>query len=230
MRLLIIDDDTQIVKSLSDFFKNNQCTVDVAFNGETGLNLALSNEYDLIITDYLLPKLNGDKLIIEIKKSGGLAPILAISTRSEIDQKINLLNFGADDYLVKPFSFIELYARAMALLRRPSKPSNESLLIFSDLKLNLLSHEAIRNELKIYLTTKEFLILKMLMKHPQVTITKQEIIEKVWDDACNPMSNILEAHMLHLRHKIDFKKPFLIQTVPGRGYRLSEKINCHLRI
>lgn len=221
MRLLIIDDDKNIAQALSDFFRNNLYVADVAFDGESGLNLAINNYYDLIITDYLLPKIDGQKIINNLKENGSSVPILAISTCSEITNKIKLLEHGADDYLSKPFSFIELLARTKALLRRQPR-SYEKILSFADLKLNLHTHEASRGKHNIYLTTKEFSIVQMFIKHPKIIFSKQEIIETVWDDASNPLSNIVEAHILHLRRKIDFKKPFLIQTVPGCGYRLSD--------
>lgn len=220
MRLLIIEDDLIIAKLLSEFFKNNLYVVDCAYDGETGLNLATNTDYDLILTDYLLPKINGRELISNIRKSGNKIPILVISICETIKNKIELLENGADDYLIKPFSFSELLSRVKVLLRRQPKLTDK-ILFFADLKLNLLSHEAIRAGRNIYLTTKEFQLLNLLMECPGQTCSRQVITEKVWDEASNHFSNIIEVHILHLRHKIDFKKPFLIQTVPGRGYKLN---------
>lgn len=223
MKLLIIEDDSAILKSLSDFLKNNNYAVDTASDGESGFNLASSLSYDLIITDYLLPKLNGQEIIKALRKNGNQVPILVLSVKDRSQDKINLLNNGADDYLAKPFFFNELQSRIKALLRRQPSPKN-NILEFADLKLNLLSHEAIRDGRHIYLTTKEFCLLQLLMKNPKITFSRQIITEEVWYGTSNHLSNIIEALILKLRKKIDFKKPFLIKTIPGHGYRLDSDI------
>lgn len=220
MRLLIIEDDLKIAKSLSDFFKNGHYAVDTVYDGEHGLRLALGTEYDLIITDYILPKINGDDIVIQLRKYQITTPVLVMSVVETTQNKINFLENGADDYLIKPFNLSEIQARVKAMLRRPPK-INVSKLFFADLILDLLSQEALRDGKSIYLTTKEFMMLRLFMEFPDFTHSRQIIIEKVWDEASNHFSNIIEAHILHLRHKIDFKKPFLIKTVPGRGYKLS---------
>jgi len=219
MKLLIIEDDSSITKSLSDFLKSNNYVVDTASDGEAGFNLADNTSYDLIITDYLLPKLNGQEIIKSLRANGITTPILVMSVCNKISDKVDLLNKGADDYLIKPFLFTELEARINALLRRQLTPKNK-LIYYSDLKLDLLSHEATRDEQTIYLTTKEFLLLKLLIENPEITFSKQAINERAWDEASNHFSNVIEAYILKLRHKIDFKKPFLIKTVSGRGYKL----------
>lgn len=219
MKLLIIEDDHIIAEPLSDFLKNNNYVVDVATDGEHGFALADNNDYDLIITDYMLPKINGQEIINRLRHNGNTTPILAISVCDKTKNKINLLDQGADDYLVKPFFFTELQARISAMLRR-RKITNQKIITYQDLELNLSSHEARRGEQSIYLTTKEFLLLKLLMENPKTTFSRQAINERAWDDASNHFSNIIEAYILKLRQKIDFKKPFLIKTVSGRGYRL----------
>ena len=219
MKLLIIEDDSSITKSLSDFLKSNNYVVDTASDGEAGFNLADNTSYDLIITDYLLPKLNGQEIIKSLRANGITTPILVMSVCNKISDKVDLLNKGADDYLIKPFLLTELEARINALLRRQLTPKNK-LIYYSDLKLDLLSHEATRDEQTIYLTTKEFLLLKLLIENPEITFSKQAINERAWDEASNHFSNVIEAYILKLRHKIDFKKPFLIKTVSGRGYKL----------
>lgn len=219
MKILVIEDDSAIAKSISDFLKSNNYVVDIASDGETGFNLASTNEYDLIISDYLLPKINGQEIINRLRKNGINTSVLAISVCDKTQNKINLLNNGADDYLVKPFFFSELNARIGVLLRR-SKITSSKILSYADLKLDLLSHQATRDNKDIYLTTKEFLLLKLLIEKPGTIFNKQIINELAWDDASNHFSNILEAYILKLRQKIDFKKPFLIKTVSGRGYKL----------
>jgi two-component system, OmpR family, copper resistance phosphate regulon response regulator CusR len=219
MKLLIIEDDPIIAKSLSDFLKSNNYVVDLACDGEDGLSLANTGDYDLVISDYLLPKINGQEIIEQLRRNGNNTPVLAISVCEKTENKVNLLNHGADDYLVKPFFFTELQARIRTLLRR-RKPKNKKIIIYADLELNLLSHEAKRNGVTIYLTTKEFMLLKLLMEHPKTIFTRQAINERAWDEARHHFSNVTEAYILKLRHKIDFKKPFLIKTVSGRGYKL----------
>lgn len=219
MKILVIEDDSIIAKSICDFLKSNNYVIDIASDGETGLNLASTNCYDLIISDFLLPKINGQEIITRLRKNGVSTPVLAISVCDKTQNKINLLNNGADDYLVKPFFFTELNARIGAMLRRGKVTSGKNLK-YADLELNLLSHEAIRDNKEIYLTTKEFLLLKLLMEKPETIFSRQIINELAWDEASNHFSNILEAYILKLRSKIDFKKPFLIKTVSGRGYKL----------
>jgi len=220
MRILIIEDEIKIANSLANFLKNINYAIDMANDGETGLNLALTNGYDLIITDCILPKISGPEIIQSLRKNEINTPILVLSVLDTSQNKVKLLENGADDYLGKPFSFDELMARIRVLLRRPPKIEPVQISI-ADLTLNLSSQEAIRNKRRIYLTTKEFFLLRLLMENPGTTYSRDLITEKVWDEASNHLSNIIEAHILHLRRKIDFKKPFLIQTVPGRGYRLN---------
>lgn len=220
MKLLIIEDDSIIAKALHDFLKNNY-VVDLACDGESGFNLASNTDYDLIITDYLLPKINGQEIINRLRKTGNPTPILAISVCDKTQNKINLLNKGADDYLTKPFFFTELQARINALLRR-RKITTQKIITYADLKLDLMSHEVTRDGKSIYLTTKEFLLLKLFMENPKITFNRQAINERAWDEASHHFSNITESYILKLRHKIDFKKPFLIKTVSGRGYRLDD--------
>lgn len=220
MKILIIEDDHLIAKSLNDFLKNNYVT-DLASDGASGLNLANNNNYDLIISDYLLPKINGQEIINNLRKNGNNTPVLAISICDKTQNKVNLLEKGADDYLVKPFFFTELQARINALLRR-RKPIEQKIITYNDLKLDLMSHEASRAGQKIYLTTKEFLLLKLLMENPKTIFERQTINERAWDEAQHHVSNVTESYILKLRHKIDFKKPFLIKTVTGRGYKLDD--------
>lgn len=220
MKLLIIEDDKLIAKSLSNFFKSNNYIFDLASDGESGFNLADNNSYDLIITDYLLPKMNGKEIIKQLRKNGNKTPILAISICNETNDKSTILNHGADDYLVKPFFFKELQARINVLLRRKiAKVKN--FLSYADLKLDLVTQEAWRDNRNIYLTTKEFLLLKLLLENPHKIFSKSVINESAWFDSFNnKSSNIIEAYILKLRQKIDFKDPLLIKTVSGRGYKI----------
>jgi len=220
MRILVIEDDLKIAEALAYFLRSNNYVVDTACDGEQGLFLTTENKYGLIITDFILPKINGQELVRRMRTNGVLTPIIAISVCDDIAKKINFFESGVDDYLTKPFFFAELHARIKALLRRHQK-INSLKLSFADLTLDLASHEVKRDGHSIYLTTKEFSLLQLLMEQPRLIHSKQIITEKIWDEASNHLSNVIEAHIFHLRHKIDFKKPFLIQTIPGRGYKLS---------
>lgn len=219
MKILIIEDNHIVAKPLKKFLEDNGYLVELANDGEQGLNLAVNNYYDLIISDYLLPKMTGQEIISRLREKNINTPVLALSICSETKDKVSFLSKGADDYLTKPFFFSELEARVNALLRRSEKTKKEKL-IYGDLELNLLNQEAYRDNLSIYLTTKEFLLLKLLMENPEKIITRQAINENAWDNDHDFSSNITEAYILKLRQKIDFKKPYLIQTISGRGYSL----------
>ncbi len=220
MKLLLIEDDLEISKALTTFLKSNHYIVDTANNGELGLYLALTNNYDLIITDYLLPKINGDLVIKTLRQNNILTPILVSSICRTLTTKITALEDGADDYLNKPFLISELHARIKSLLRRKS-PEDRKISIFQDLIINETNHEIQRAGQSIYLTTKEFSLLQLLTESPGFVYSKEIITERIWDEASCHLSNTIEAHILHLRKKIDFKKPFLIKTVPGYGYKLN---------
>ena len=217
MRILIIEDD----KDISDFLKmslKNECfVVDTAEDGEKGSFLALTNDYDLIILDYMLPKEDGRQVCEKIRRKGKTVPILMLSVKSEVTTKIDILNIGADDYLTKPFSFEELLARIKALLRRPKQIESEVLNI-NDLTLNTKKHLVKRGKKEIYLTRKQFILLEYLMKNQGTVLSRGMIMEHVWDINADPFSNTIEAHIRILRRKIDFpKRRKLIYTVPGMG-------------
>lgn len=219
MKLLIIEDDKEMLSFLKSNLSNSGFVVDSAKNGKTGLNLARENIYDLIILDLNLPDLSGQKICEELRNEGRMMPILILSGNSKTDNKTNLLNLGADDYMVKPFSFEELVARIKALSRRPKEISSE-LLIAQDLTLNRLKQIVNRGNKEVYLTRKEFLLLEYLMSHSNTVISRGEIMEHVWDMEANIFSKTIETHILNLRKKLDSgrAKP-LIKTVSGRGYK-----------
>ena len=221
MRVLIIEDE----KDISSFLKKNlesECfAVDVAEDGESGSFAARTNEYDIIILDNLLPIKNGTEVCVEIRKAGKTVPILMLSVKSEISDKVHLLNLGADDYLIKPFSFNELLARMHALLRRPKQIQSEFLEV-DDLHLDCRNHQVVRGNDPIYLSRKEFMLLQYLMKNRGNVLTRGMIMEHVWDMNADPFSNTIESHVLSLRKKIDPPgKTKLIHTIPGRGYKIN---------
>lgn len=220
MRILIIEDD----KGISDFLKvslENECfVVDTAEDGEKGSFLALTNDYDLIILDYILPKEDGHQVCEKIRKKGRTVPILILSVKSEVVTKVDILNIGADDYLTKPFSFEELLARIKALLRRPKQIESEVLKI-DDLILDTKKHLVKRGKKEIYLTRKQFMLLEYLMKNQGMVLSRGMIMEHVWDMNTDPFSNTIEAHIRILRRKIDLpKRKKLIHTIPGIGYKI----------
>lgn len=223
MRLLIIEDEKKIVDLLKACLEAELFVVDIAEDGERGAFLALTNDYDLIILDNVLPKKTGLEVCEEIRKKGKIVPILILSVKSETDMKVKLLNAGADDYLIKPFSLEELLARIRALLRRPKQIESEVLKI-DDLTLDTKRHIVKRDKEEIYLTRKEFMLLEYLMKNEGIVLSRGMIMEHVWDINADPFSNTIESHILSVRRKIDFKdNKKLIHTVPGRGYKINVK-------
>lgn len=219
MRLLIIEDEKDLAGFIAALLKKSGFAVDVAYDGERGSFLARTNEYDLIMTDYVLPRLDGYNLIKEIRQDGGQAPILMFSVRQGIEDKINVLDAGADDYLSKPFSTDELLARIRALLRRPTTTRTDSL-CFHDIRLEPESFRVYRGNKNIRLTNKEFALLQYLILNAGRVVSREALLAHVWSDETDPFSNTVETHILRLRRKIDNQGKKLIHNIVGRGYKL----------
>ena len=220
MRILLIEDDKEIIDFLKRSLEAENFVVDTAEDGEKGSFEARTNDYDLIILDVNLPKKGGGYVCKEIRSKGKNTPILMLSVDSEVDTKVKCLNDGADDYLSKPFSFEELLARIKALLRRPKEVANEILKI-DDLVLDKNRQVVTRANKEIYLTRKEFALLEYLMKNQGRVMSRAMIMEHVWDINADPFSNTVEMHIFNLRKKIDGNsKKKIIHTMPGRGYRI----------
>ncbi|MGB9681970.1 MAG: heavy metal response regulator transcription factor [bacterium] len=222
MRVLLVEDDEHIVDFLKRGLKEEGFVVEVAYNGEDGLYLAENEEFDLIILDILLPKLDGFELCNRLRTKGNSTPILMLTAKDDIEDRVHGLNIGADDYLVKPFAFEELLARIRAVLRR-QKNIEGSILRVGDLTLNLLTREVKRGGKSIELTTREFELLKFLMYHPGQVLSRTQIAEHVWSYNFDYFSNIVDVYIRYLREKID--EPFehkLIHTVRGVGYKIQE--------
>lgn len=219
MRLLLIEDDKEITHLLSIALKSLYFAVDTAEDGGKGLNLALVNHYDLIITDYNLPILNGREIIESIRSENQSTPILVLSVRSEINDRVDLLNLGADDYLIKPFTLSELLARIKALLRRPQDLKNKTLKI-GDLEIFPDKFLITKNNKRIILSSKEFALLQYLAENKGNVLSRQDIMEHVWDDDANPFSNTIEVHIMNLRKKIETPNQPLIFTISNRGYKI----------
>lgn len=220
MRLLIVEDNKDIIDFLKPSLKAEGFIVDVAQDGEAGSYMARTNEYDLVILDNVMPKKDGYEVCREIRKDGKYMPIILLSVKAEVEDKVKLLNAGADDYIAKPFSFEELLARIKALMRRPRKIENNILRV-EDLILDTGSHTVKCGQKEIKLTFKEFVLLEYLMKNQGKVLSRSVIIEHVWDANTDLFSNTIETHIFNLRKKIrqGNKKEF-IHTVPGMGYKI----------
>ncbi|MEI7620444.1 MAG: response regulator transcription factor [Candidatus Falkowbacteria bacterium] len=220
MRILLIEDE----KDIAEFIKMNLVTefytVDIALDGERGSFLARTNDYDLIICDYILPKQNGPEVVKEIRQENKDVPIIILSVKSEINSKVGLFNLGVDDYLTKPFLFEELLAHIKAILRRPAKRENPILKI-DDLVLDTDKHLVKRGRQAITLTKKELSLLEYLLKNRGRVMSRVMIMEHIWDANADPFSNTIESHITNLRRKINLPgKKELIHTVSGRGYKV----------
>jgi DNA-binding response OmpR family regulator len=223
MKILLVEDQDDLRTSLQIRLQEECFVVDSASDGEKGSFLARTNDYDIIILDNHLPKKNGIEICKDIRESKKQVPIIILSVLDDTDQKVELLEAGADDYLTKPFSFYELMARIRAILRRPQKLV-QSLFQIDDLLLDAKKHEVRRGTTEIYLTKKEFMLLEFLLHHRESVVSRGEILEHVWDIHADPFSNTIETHILSLRKKIDIEgKHKLIHNISGRGYKIGLK-------
>lgn len=221
MKILFIEDDTSIRNVLRISFESEGHVVDEAEDGDRGSYLARTNEYDLILLDNNLPKKGGKQVCLEIRNANIHTPIMLLSAKSEVTEKVALFELGADDYVTKPFSYEELTARINALIRRP-KQIETSVHKVKDLYLNSDTCEVTKSDKRIYLTRKEFSLLELLMKNRDKVISRGSIMDHVWDLNMDPFSNTLETHIMNIRKKIgDTKENRIIQNVPGRGYKIN---------
>lgn len=221
MRILVIEDDEVVSDYIVQGLKEEGHTVDAAADGKDGLFMAMSESYDVLIVDRMLPEVDGLKIIRTLRASDDATPILILSALADVEERVKGLKSGADDYLVKPFAFSELQARVEVLQRRATnvRGSDTAVLEVGDLKLDLLSREAERAGKKISLKPREFRLLEYLMRHAGQVVTRTMLLEQVWDYYFDPRTNIIDVHVSRLRGKIDkdFDEP-LIHTVRGSGY------------
>lgn len=223
MRILVVEDESKLSNNIKQGLTESGFAVDQAFDGEEGQYLAESEEYDAIVLDVMLPKIDGVTLCKELRKKQNKTPILMLTARSRLDDKIEGLDAGADDYLTKPFEFAELKSRINALLRR-SHNQAETVITIGDLVVNPKSHKVERNSKTISLTAKEFAILEFLARHKNEVVTRTQILEHTWDYNFDSMSNIVDVFVATLRKKIDGEsKKKLLHTVRGVGFKLSEQ-------
>jgi DNA-binding response OmpR family regulator len=219
MRVLLIEDEEDLGNFIVSLLKKSGLAVDLAVDGERGSFLARTNHYDLVITDYILPKLDGRSLIKEIRNDGQQMPILMLSVRKSTVDKSDILNVGADDYLAKPFSSEELLARVHALGRRSPNIKNKNL-TFRNITLNPDTFRVKKGNKNIKLTNKEFSLLQYLMLNAEHVISREILLDHVWNDEIDSFSNTVETHILRLRRKLEKRGEKIIHTVVGRGYRL----------
>ncbi len=222
MHILIVEDEQRLSYLLRRVFLEERHTVDLAHDGHTGLDLALSDTYDIVILDVMLPGIDGLEICRQMRTEHIMSPVLMLTARGAVEDRVTGLNVGADDYLAKPFAMEELLARISALLRRRDRHFDEtSRLTVADLTLDLLRHEAQRAGRAIELTAKEFALLEYLMRHPGQALTRTQIIDAVWRYDLEALSNVVDIYIHYLREKIDqgFPRP-LIKTVRGVGYKI----------
>ncbi len=221
MRILVVEDDKKIASFVARGLKEAGFAVDHAEDGEAGLEMALCGTYDAIVMDLMLPKRDGLSVVEELRRQKVHSPVIILSARRSLDDRINGLQRGGDDYLVKPFSFSELLARLHALIRRANRETEPTRLVDGDLSLDLLTREVTRSGRKIDLQPREFSLLEYLMRNSGRVVSKTMIIERVWGYNFDPQTNIVDVLVSRLRNKLDRDfETKMIQTHRGVGYAL----------
>lgn len=220
MKVLIVEDEINIANSLKKGFIDEGFQTDVSYDGESGYDNAAVNEYDCIILDLMLPKMNGEDICKNLRKEGNLTPIIILTAKGSVQERVLGLEIGADDYIVKPFSFVELLARVRAIIRRSNDKT--PILKVDTLELNPNTHIVARSGKEIFLTGKEYVLLEYLMNHSDQILTRDQIIEHVWDYSYDNIGNIVDVFINRLRNKLETpfrKEKKLIHTARNVGYR-----------
>jgi two-component system OmpR family response regulator len=221
VRILIVEDDDKIASFLAKGLKQSGFSVDIASDGEESLSLCRSVNYDSIVLDIMLPKLDGLSVLRTLRREKKLVPVLLLSAKASVDNRVTGLQAGADDYLTKPFAFSELLARLQALIRRATHVAEPTTLAVGDLSMNLLTREVLRDGQKIDLQSREFALLELLMRHPGRPITKTMILEHIWDYSFDPQTNVVDVLVHRLRSKLEKGFPSkIVHTIRGVGYVL----------
>jgi two-component system OmpR family response regulator len=224
MKVLLVEDDSRTAAFVIKGMQQEGFTVDHAKDGEEGLHFALQATYDVAVVDIMLPKLDGLSLIERLRGAQCNVPVIVLSARSSVDDRVKGLSVGADDYLMKPFAFAELLARIQALLRRSTVLSDSTLMELSNLRVDVSRRKVFRGKLEIDLQPKELALLEYLLRNAGRVVSKTMIMEHVWDYNFDPKTNVVEARICRLRDKIDRDfEPKLIHTIRGVGYVLEEK-------
>ncbi len=221
MRILVVEDDAKIASFIVKGLKQSGFAVDHASDGEDGLRCAQTLTHDALVLDIMLPKLDGLSLLRRLREAGVRAPVIILSARAAVDDRIKGLQAGGDDYLTKPFAFSELLARIQALIRRASQPTETTRLTVGELALDLITRQVTRSGREIELQAKEFALLEYLMRHPGRVLTKTLILERIYDYNFDPQTNVVDVLVHRLRAKVDKDFPEkLIHTMRGVGYVL----------
>lgn len=221
MRVLVVEDDKKIASFVANGLRQNGFAVDECGDGESGLEMARSVPYDVAVVDIMLPKLDGLTLVQTIRRERKLLPVLILSARTTVDDRVKGLQAGGDDYLVKPFAFSELLARVQALIRRATHTPEPTKLQAADLAMDLITREVKRGETTIELQPREFALLEFLLRHPGRVVTKTMLLEHVWDYSFDPQTNVVDVLVHRVRSKVDKDfSPKLIHTIRGVGYVL----------
>jgi two-component system OmpR family response regulator len=224
MRILVVEDDLKIAEFIHKGLKSSGFAVDHAPTGKKGLEMAFEESYDTLVVDIMLPELDGISLIKKIRAEKNNTPIIILSARDRVDDRVDGLQAGADDYLTKPFAFSELLARIQALIRRAGNVTDPMTLSYADLSIDMLKRQVKRNNEVIDLQPLEFSLLEYLVRNRERVVSRTMIMEHVWDYNFDPMTNVVEARICRLRDKIDKGfEPRLIHTVRGAGYVLKRQ-------
>jgi DNA-binding response OmpR family regulator len=222
MRILVVEDERKVSTFIQRGLEEEGFSVEAAFDGEEGLRKAEAEPFDLILMDVMLPKMDGLAAIKSLRDKDIQTPILCLTARDSVDEKVSGLDIGADDYLAKPFAFVELVARCRALIRRGSNDRGAEIL-FADLRLDPVAHKVWRAGEEITLTSKEYALMEYFIRNPNRVLTRLMIAENVWDYTFDSFTNIIDVYVNYLRNKIDQKfDKKLIHTVRGAGYALKE--------
>ncbi len=222
MHILIVEDDADLAGQLENSLIDQGHEVTVAIDGEDGLQTAKEHVFDAMVVDRMMPRLDGLAMLAKLRETGNKTPALILSALGQVDDRVEGLRAGGDDYLAKPYAFSELLARLEILGRRNEAPQADTMLEVGDLKLDRIKHEAERAGEKIVLQPREYRLLEYLMRNEGKLVTRTMLLENVWDLHFDPQTNVIDVHVSRLRAKIDkdFDEP-LLQTVRGRGYRFS---------
>jgi heavy metal response regulator len=223
MRLLVIEDEKKVANFIRKGLEEEHYAVDTAYDGEVGLFMAETNEYDLIVLDLMIPKIDGIEVLKRIRGNKINVPVLVLTAKATVEDIVKGLDTGCDDYLTKPFEFVEFLARIRALLRR-EKIDKEPILKVADLTLSLVTHKVMRKGKEIELTSKEYALLEYFMRNPEKVLTRTMISEHVWDYHFDSLTNVVDVYVNYLRKKID--KDFetkLIHTLRGVGYIMKKE-------
>ena len=223
MRLLVIEDDHKIAGFIAEGFRNSGYTVDVFYDGSGGLSSALTGKYDAAIVDIMLPGMDGLTVIQKLREAHNPLPVIILSAKRSVEDRVRGLETGSDDYLTKPFSFMELYARIQALLRRSGDQKEPSRLSFANLKIDLLTRRVSRDDRVIELQPREYALLEYFLRNSRRVLSKVMILQQIWDYDFDPQTNVVDVLVCRLRNKIDKGfEPKLIHTLRGVGYVLKE--------